>query len=119
MNYTQMFGYLIAAIHATGALLLIIVPFLTSNIVILILIFIIHLVILLLWGIFNNKCIISIFEASLFDNTINDTVKGGHMNLFIHKLTYIFGEPLIKTIQAYQPYCMMCICALKIILASI
>jgi hypothetical protein len=119
MNYKQAFGYIIAGIHAFAAVFLIIIPFLTSNITILIVIILIELITLLSWRLFNDKCIISIIESNLFDNTINSTVKSGDMTLFIHKLTYIFGEPIMKLVQVIRPYCMMCICALKIILASI
>lgn len=119
MNAKQMVGYVIAGVHAFFAVFLLILPFLTSNITILVGVFAIELIALISWRIFNDKCIISIIESNLFNDSIDATVKSGNMTLFIHKLSYIFGEPVMKLVQVVRPYCMMCICALKIVVLSV
>ena len=63
MTLNKIIGYSIAIFHAAICLFALVTPFITSNLVLLATVFVLDLITIISWPIFDNRCIITIWEG--------------------------------------------------------
>jgi hypothetical protein len=107
MNAKQIVGYGVAFLHSILVWVVIGLPIVSSNIFILAGCFLVELGVVISWALFDDKCLISVFESMLLDNNIPDSFKNGRIAYFNHFIARYFSEDFVMMFHRLRPYCMM------------
>lgn len=120
MTLHKLIGYSIATFHAILIGTVLVTPFITSNLVLLATVFVIDLITVISWPIFDNKCILTIVEGKFLDGEENSLEKNSTA-YFNQMLGRFVPKELIMKVNTLRPYFMMFFtgCKMLPILASI
>lgn len=116
MKLKQLIGYLLAGLHSLFSWGLVITAIVTSNFAILISVFVIEVLTVVSWRIFDNKCPLTMLESHFLDD-VDPNVKAGKISFFNYHLTRYFSDSAISTAQVVRPYTTMLISGMKLLAA--
>ncbi len=106
MILNKVIGYSIATVHVAMFLFALITPFITSNLILLASVFLLDLVTVISWPIFDNRCIITMMEGYFLGGEYNSWRKSSlaYFNQILER--WIQSDSLQKW-NTLRPYCMM------------
>ena len=106
MSLNKVIGYSIAVLHAVLIGFVLITPFVTSNLILLATVFLIDLLTVISWPIFDNKCWITILEGKFLGGEGHSWEKSS-ISYFNQVLGKWLPKDTINCWNTMRPYCMM------------
>ncbi len=106
MSWAVLAGIIIAILHALLVLFVVITPFITSSLPLLLAVFLIDLFTVVLWVVFNNRCFLTIIETKLLGDETK-TYEQMNMAYFNKLLSRWFSPNDVAMFNTLRPYCMM------------